>query len=282
MEFKDKTALITGSATGIGRALAVALAREGADLALLDVDEKNALETAEMVREAGRRAEFYRADVSERESIEKAVDDAWKAQGPIALACANAGVGTIAPLVEMEERDIDWVMGVNLFGVLNTVRAYVKHVQEAKSGGYLLLTGSENSVAVPHALRRFGLGVYGMTKHAVLSMGDTLRYELEPDGIGVSVLLPGSVRTEIQDSGRNRPERLGGRKEMPPVDPSMFDPSIRMPPSIDTDAAARIALDGLRAERFMIPTHSHILGYAQARLDALEDATKATTFEPNT
>lgn len=235
-----------------------------------------------MVRNEGRRAEFYRADVSQRESVERAIDDAWKAQGPIALACANAGVGTIAPLVEMEERDIEWVMGVNLFGVLNTVRAYVLHAREAKSGGHLLLTGSENSVAVPHALRRFGLGVYGMTKHAVLQMADTLRYELAADGIGVSVLLPGSVTTEIRDSGRNRPERLGGRKEMPAVDPSMFDPNIPMPPSIEANAAARIALEGLRAERFMVPTHSHILGYAQARLDELAEATRATNFEPGT
>lgn len=280
MDFQDKTVLITGSATGIGRSLAVTLAREGANLALLDIDEEKGQETASLVRAEGRRAEFYQADASERESLEKAIEAAWSAQGPIALACANAGVGATAPLVEMEDRDIEWVLGVNLFGVLDTVRAYVSQVRAAKSGGYLLLTGSENSVALPHALRRVGLGIYGMSKHAVLHMGDTLRYELEPDGIGVSVLLPGPVKTEIGNSNRKRPERLGGPKEAETLDPSLLTPGVPFPPFIESDAAARIAVEGLRAERFMIPTHSHLLEYAQARLDELADANRASHFEP--
>ena len=129
MDFKDKTALITGAATGIGRSLAVALAREGADLALLDIDQENGLATAELVRKEGRRAEFYQADASQRESLEKAIDAAWSAQGPIALACANAGVGATAPLLEMGQRDIEWLMRVNFFGVLDTVRAHVGHAE---------------------------------------------------------------------------------------------------------------------------------------------------------
>ena len=280
MEFKDKTALITGAATGIGRSLAVALAREGADLALLDIDEENALATAELVRKEGRRAEFYQADASQRESLEKAIDAAWSTQGPIALACANAGVCITSPLLEMEPRDIEWLMRVNLFGVLDTVRAHVAHARAAKSGGHVLLTGSENSVSVPHALRRLGLGLYGVTKHAVLHMADILRYELGPDGIGVSVLLPGPVQTEIGSGFRKRPEHLGGPKEAPVFDPSVLDPSVPMPPGIPSDAAARIAVEGLRADRFMIPTHSHLVDYAQARLDELAAATRATKFEP--
>ncbi len=282
MEFQDATALVTGAATGIGRSLSVALAREGADVALLDIDEENAAATAELVRKEGRRAEFYPADASERASVEQAVEAAWKAQGPIALACANAGVCTTAPLLEMDARDVEWLMQVNLFGVLDTVRAHVAHARAARSGGHLLLTGSENSVAVPHALRRVGLGVYGVTKHAVLHMADILRYELAPDGIGVSVLLPGPVKTEIGQGGRKRPERLGGPREAPVLDPSTLDLSLPMPPAIEADAAARIALEGLRAGRFMIPTHSHLVDYAQARLDELAEASRASQFEPNT
>ncbi len=282
MEFEGTTALITGAATGIGRSLAVALAHEGADLALLDIDEENAKATAELVRAEGREAAFYPADVSNRESLEAAIDAAWDAQGPIALACANAGVGSVAPLVEMEDRDIEWVLRVNLLGVLDTVRAHVRRARVAGTAGHLLLTGSENSVAVPHALRRVGLGLYGITKHGVLHMADILRYELAGDGIGVSVLMPGPVETEIHRSHQKRPAELGGPKEAPKIDPSVFDPDIPMPPQIDADAAARIAVEGLRAGRFMIPTHSHILDYARARLEELEAATQATHFEPNT
>ncbi len=280
MEFQDKTVLITGSATGIGRSLAVALAREGADRALLDSDDERGRDTASLVRAEGRQAEFYPADASERESLEKAIEAAWNAQGPIALACANAGVGATAPLLEMDDRDIEWVLRVNLFGVLDTARAYVSHARAAKSGGHLLLTGYENSVAIPHALRRVGLGFYGMTKHAVLHMADILRYELEADGIGVSVLLPGPVRTEIGSSNLKRPERLGGPKPADVLDPSLLTPGVPFPPWIESDAAARIAVEGLRAGRFMIPTHSHLVDYAQARLDELAEATRASRFEP--
>jgi NAD(P)-dependent dehydrogenase (short-subunit alcohol dehydrogenase family) len=281
LEFRDTTTLITGAATGIGRSLAVALAREGSDLALLDIDEENGQQTAELVRHERRRAEFYRADVSERESLEQAIEAAWLAQGPIALVCANAGVGAIAPLLEMKPPDIEWLMRVNLFGVLDTVRAHVKHAREAKIGGHVLLTGSENSVGLPNAVRRLGFGIYGVTKHGVLHMADTLRYELEADGIGVSVLLPGPVQTEIQRSNRKRPDSLGGPATAPKVDASMRDPRFPMPPSITADAAARITIEGLRAGRFMIPTHSHLLDIARARTDELAAAVSASQFEPD-
>jgi len=279
MEFRDKTVLITGSATGIGRSLAVALAREGADLALLDIDIENGLATAELVRKEGRRAAFYQADASQRESLEDAIDAAWSAQGTIGLACANAGVCVAAPLVEMESRDIEWLMRVNLFGVLDTVRAYVSHARAAKSEGHLLLTASENSLWVPRSLRRVGLGVYGIAKHGVLQMADTLRYELEPDGIGVSVLLPGPVKTEIWNSGRKRPAHLGGPRDTPPLDPSLLDHSIPGPPWLEADTVARLALEGLRANRFMIPTHPHLVDSARSRVEELAAATRASPFE---
>lgn len=282
MELRGRTALITGAATGIGRSLAVALARAGGDVALLDVDAENALGTAALVRAEGRSAEFYRADVSQREKLEQAIDAAWSAQGPVALTCANAGVLTSGPLVEMDSRDVEWLMRVNLFGVLDTVRATVVHARAAKCGGHLLLTGSDSSVAVPHAFRRAGVGMYGIAKHGVLHMADVLRYELAADGIGVSVLLAGPVGTEIGRSARKRPAHLGGPGQPPRIDPSLFDPAIPMPPRISADAAARIALEGLRAGRFLIPTHSHVLDYARARLDELAAATRDTRFEPGT
>jgi NAD(P)-dependent dehydrogenase (short-subunit alcohol dehydrogenase family) len=282
MEFSNKTVLITGSATGIGRSLALAVAAEGADLALVDIDAENALATAELVRAQGRRAEVYQADVTERQSVETAIAAAWKEFGAIDLACANAGVCPVAHLTDMAPQDIEWVMSVNLFGVLHTVRAYVEHAREAKSGGHLMLTGSENSVSLPHALRRIGLGAYCMTKHAILGMADTLRYELEPDGIGVSVLMPGPVDTPIGKGGAKRPARMGGPVKPAAFDPSLVDTSIPMPPTISSDAAARIAVEGLREGRFMIPTHSHLLEYAAARVDELSAATAASHFEPNT
>ena len=278
MDFRG-TALITGAATGIGRSLAVALAREGMDLALLDIDEPKAQETAKLAGATGRRAEVYVTDVSDRARLEAAIGAAWRAQGPVALTCANAGVLACAPVLEMEDRDTQWLLRVNLFGVLDTVRASVAHARKAGCRGHILLTGSENSIALPHALRRSGMGMYGVTKHAVLHMGDALRYELEPEGIGVSVLMPGLVSTEILYSGAKRPGNFGGPHQTPALDLSALDPNNPMPPAIEPEAAARIAVEGLRAGRFMIPTHAHLVDYAQARLDELVAATRATRFE---
>ena len=281
MDFQDKNVLITGAATGIGRSLAVELARRGCDVAVLDIVEDRGKETAELVAGEGRRGEFHACDVSQRESIEGAVDAAWQSLGPIDLCCANAGIGFLSPLLEMDYANLEWTLRVNLLGVLDTARAYVKHVRESGRGGHLMLTGSENSVAIPPALRKIGLGFYGMTKHAVLHMGDILRYELRDDAVGVSVLMPGPVATEIGRSGDRRPQHLGGPIAPPKVEPSMLEPGEAMPPSISSDAAARIAIEGLAAGRFMIPTHSHILGYAQARLDELADANANSNFEPD-
>lgn len=282
MQFEGKTVLITGAATGIGRSLAIAFAGRGADLALLDIDTERAEATAEQVRSQGRRAEVHHCDATQRESVEAAVAKVFASQGPVALACANAGVMINTPLLEMEERDIDWVLRVNLLGVLDTARAYVSRARGQQGGGHLLLTGSENSVALPHALRRVGIGFYGMTKHAVLQMAEVLRYELAADAIGVSVLMPGPVQTEIGSGGEKRPQRFGGPRAATPFDPSLLDPDIPFPPWIPAEAAARIAIEGLEAGRFMIPTHSHLLDYAQARLDELSEATRATRFEDGT
>lgn len=280
MDFQGMSALITGCATGIGRSLAIALAQRGADLALVDVDTERAKETAEGVAAAGQRARIYAADVSDRASVEHAVNAAFEDLGPIGLACANAGVCPVAPVTEMSQQDIDWVMGVNLFGVLHTVRAYVAALRNAgASRGHLMLTGSENSVSIPHALRRVGLGPYAMTKHAVLGLADALRYELAPEGIGVSILMPGPVESLIGESGRNRPERLGGPVGPANLDPSLMTPDEPMPAHIPADAAARIALTGLAAERFMIPTHSHLYDYAAARLEELGQATRVSKLE---
>jgi len=131
----------------------------------------------------------------------------------------------------------------------------------------------------PPALRRVGLGVYGITKHAVLHMAEVLRYELAADGIGVSLLLPGPVRTEVLLGGSKRPAALGGPKGPPRFDVSLLEPGVPMPPLIEPDAAARIAVEGLRAGRFMIPTHAHIVDDARLRLDVLAAATRATHFE---
>lgn len=265
MEIEHKIVLITGGATGIGRALAVAMAERGAHVAIADVDTKAARETAARVAERGARSTVITCDVADRGSVETMTGTVWDSFGPIDLVCANAGVATIAPLLETGQNDIDWMFRVNLFGALDTARAFATRARDAGRPGHILFTGSEHSVSLPAFLRRFGLGIYNMSKHALLAMADVLRHELQDSDIGVSLLMPGPVRTEALRAGRNRQARFGGPFEAPPPDLSAIPAGVKIPAQIEAGEAARLAIEGLQRGDFFIPTHAHIADDVRAR-----------------
>jgi NAD(P)-dependent dehydrogenase (short-subunit alcohol dehydrogenase family) len=269
MEFDHKTVLITGGATGIGRALAVAIAERGANVAIADVDTDSARETAARVAACGRESIVLTCDVADRDSVAAMTRTVWDSFGPIDLVCANAGVGATAPLLETSQHDIDWMFGVNLFGALNTARAFATWARGAGRPGHILFTGSEHSVSMPAFLRRFGLGIYNMTKHALLAMAEVLRHELQDSNIGISLLMPGPVQTEVLRAGRNRQARFGGPFEAPPPDLSAIPAGAQIPPAIEASTAARVAIEGLRRGDFFIPTHAHIVDDVRARYDEL-------------
>jgi NAD(P)-dependent dehydrogenase (short-subunit alcohol dehydrogenase family) len=194
---------------------------------------------------------------------------AWDALGPIDLVCVNAGVVVVKPLLETTQQDIDWVFGVNLFGALHTARAFVKRAREAGRPGHILFTGSEQSASLPAYLRRYGLGIYNMAKHAVLAMADVLRHELQGTNIGVSLLMPGPVQSELHRAGRNRQDRFGGPFEEPLPDLVAASGGAPIPPVIAGSEAARIALDGLERGDFFIPTHAQLADEIRGRYDEL-------------
>lgn len=269
MEFHDKIVLITGAATGIGRALAIALAERGAHVALADVDIDGGRETAARVATRGRNSMVVACDVADRDSVAAMTQTVWDSLGPIDIVCANAGVGATAPLLETSQDDIDWMFRVNLFGALDTARAFVVRARDAGRPGHILFTGSEHSVALPAFLRRFGLGIYNMTKHALLAMAEVLRHELQDSNIGVSLLLPGPVQTEVLRAGRNRQARFGGPFESPPPDLAAIPAGARIPPTIDASETARLAVEGMQRGDFFIPTHAHIADDVRTRYEEL-------------
>lgn len=269
MKIDHEVVLITGGATGIGRSLALAMAAQGAKVAIADVDMQAARETAARVVACGRAGIAIPCDVADRDSVAAMTRTVWETLGPIDLVCANAGVGATAPLLETSQQDIDWIFGVNVFGALNTARAFATRAREAGRPGHILFTGSEHSVSMPAFLRRFGLGVYNMTKHALLAMAEVLRHELQDSGIRVSLLMPGPVQTEVLRAARNRQARFGGPFEPPPPDLSAIPAGVAIPPIIEADQAARLAIEGLQRGDFFIPTHAHIVDDVRARYDEL-------------
>ena len=257
MDFRElagQGVLITGSAGGIGFALARAFQAGGAKVFLSDVNRERLAESA---RELG--VPSAACDVREAASVDGLFDDAWEALDGIDLLCSNAGVIRTGSLLEVSRAEIDFHFDVNVWGVLNTVRSFHRLLRAAGRGGHILMTGSEASLSNPAYVRGMGTHLYNMSKHSVLSMADVLRDELEAEGIGVSVLCPGAVATELsQHSEALQPAAAKARepRARAPVSKELLE--IMMTRTRPPEEIAAIAIAGLRRGLFVIPTHLHI------------------------
>ena len=204
-EFNDKVAVITGGASGIGLATGRALAREGMKLVLADI-EQGVLDTA--LAELG--AEGIEAvgritDVADREAVHALADFAWETYGRVDVVMNNAGVAVFGPTHEMTHDDWQWLMQVNLWGCIHGVEAFVPRMVAAGNGGHILFTASFAGL-VPNR----DLGCYNVTKAATVALAESLQKDVRDEGIGVSVLCPMRVTSNIDFSNRNRPQALGG------------------------------------------------------------------------
>jgi NAD(P)-dependent dehydrogenase (short-subunit alcohol dehydrogenase family) len=251
-DFKGRSALVTGAADGIGAALSEALIRAGARVFASDIDEDKLKATATRIG-----AGYARCDVSDEGAVVQLVDQAWSEIGPIDLLCANAGVIVPGSILDVSRADAEYIFGVNVWGIVNACKPFARKLRESGRGGNILLTGSEHSLSNPSYLRAAPLHLYNMTKHAVLSIGESLRAELGPEGVGISVLCPGPVESGLTaNSEKQRPAQFGRQAD---VDFSKVDPSaIENLGSLymSAERAAEIALAGIRAGVFIIPTHA--------------------------
>ena len=202
-EVAGKTAFITGGASGIGLAMARSFAGAGMNVAIADV-EQDALDAAKASFGPSNAGLItVQVDVTDRQAMARAADETEDAFGKVHVVCNNAGVAVAGPADAMSYPDWDWVVGVNLHGVINGVQTFMERIMAHGEGGHFVNTASmAGHLGVPR------LGVYNTTKFAVVGMSETMRADLAPHDIGVSVLCPGVVNTNIFDSGRNRPAAL--------------------------------------------------------------------------
>ncbi|MCH8074501.1 MAG: SDR family NAD(P)-dependent oxidoreductase [SAR324 cluster bacterium] len=203
--FQDRTAVVTGAASGIGKALALALARRGMKLVLADIEPGPLGDAEKEIAATGAETLAVPTDVSSLPSVRALADQAFTRFGAVHVLCNNAGVAIGGALQEARHEDWEWVLGVNLWGVIHGIEAFVPRMIEAKQGGHIV-----NTASMAGLIASKGLGIYNTTKYAVVGLSETLAKDLRDDGIGVSVLCPMGVSTRIRESERNRPEALGG------------------------------------------------------------------------
>lgn len=252
-DLAGKVAVVTGGGAGIGRALALAFAAEGMRVVIADREGDRAADVAAEVAAAGGTALAQRCDVSDAAAVDALRDATIAAYGRVDILCNNAGVVQSGPLAEAPQEDWNWVFDVNVWGVVNGIRSFVPQLKR-QGGGHILNTASLSGLyAMP------AYGVYTASKYAVVAISETLRIELAPSGIGVSVLCPGWVRSRIDETTRFRDgiEALPPPTGAPPLD------------FCEAEDAARMALAGIRQNRQYIYTHAGGAVRAKMRFAAL-------------
>lgn len=194
--FNGKVAVITGAASGIGRALAVAFAQEGASVALSDVDMNGLAETLRMVEAAGGSGRTYQVDVGDRDAVFAFADEVKSAQGGADIVINNAGVAQVATVDELTMEDLEWVMKIDYWGMVYGTKAFLPQI-EAKGGGYLANVSSIfGIISVP------GQSAYNSAKFAIRGFTEALRHEMKGTSTHIACIHPGGVKTSIVKNAR--------------------------------------------------------------------------------
>ena len=210
MDISGKTAIVTGAASGIGLGIATALAEAGANVIIADIQKDAVEQAAHTLSGTNKRVMPVRIDVTQEQSVLDALAEAERNFGKLHIACNNAGVpmhGT--RLVDVPLGDWEFVIGVNIWGVIHGIRHFLPAILRHGEEGHIVNTAS---VAGFQNRRGTNQGPYSMSKYAVVSLSEALEHELEGTHVGVSVLCPGPVNTNIPRGARNRPPIWADRK----------------------------------------------------------------------
>lgn len=247
-ELSGKVAVVTGAGSGIGRALAVRCAEEGMHVVAADVEQGALDETVAMLGDAGL---GVRCDVARFHEVDQLADRAFEAFGGVHLLCNNAGVFQAGVIWERTFADWEWVLGVNVWGIIHGIKAFVPRMIAQGGEGHVVNTSSLAGL-VSNAYS----GPYNVSKFAALGLSESLAHDLAATGstIGASVLVPGSVNTRIADSTRNRPDTLAagvGAEDAAFVDQALANMTST---GADPRAVADLVLDAVRTGTFVIPT----------------------------
>jgi NAD(P)-dependent dehydrogenase (short-subunit alcohol dehydrogenase family) len=274
--------VITGGASGIGLAMAKRFAREGMKLVLADVEEDALRKVEQEFRKAGIPVLAIRTDVSRSHDVERLAEKTLATFGAVHLVCNNAGVAPGGVVWESTVADWEWVLGVNVWGVIHGVRVFVPIMQRQDTPCHIV-----NTASVAGLLSVPGMGIYCVSKHAVVTLSECLHHDLTERGskIGVSLLCPAFVPTGIVDSERNRPALLRNPSRARTPEDQAREEQMRhavQSGRVSAEMVADMVLDAIRQERFYIFTHPRIKPAIQSRMeDVLNERNPIDTSKPS-
>ena len=255
-EFKERVAVITGAASGIGRGLADRCAKEGMKVVLADIEENALIQAEEEMKATGATVMSVITDVSKEGDVKSLAEKSVDAFGDVHLLFNNAGVGGGTSAWESTVADWEWIMGVNLWGVIHCVRTFVPIMLKQQSESHIVNTASmAGLMSGPYS------AIYKVTKHGVVSLSETLYHELKQKNasINVSVLCPGYIDTQIVDCERNRPAKLQNdpgieRNRREKTEYQFMEQFMRkaVQDGMSPQGTADFVFDAIKAEKFYI------------------------------
>jgi len=260
-DFKGKTAVITGAGSGIGRGMAIAFARAGMRIVVSDIERAAAEAVAREIAAEGGKSVAAVTDVSRLEDVKALAATADQAFGPVHVLCNNAGVMVQRRGTDATHQDWQWVVGVNLWGVIHGMEAFLPGMRAHGQEAHIVNTASMNGI-FPSAYS----AMYSTTKYGVMGLSETFANELKGSNVSISILCPGAVASRIHEAERNRPKELIASPAGAPHErSSIYDIS----PPLDPLLAGDQVLNGMRHKQLHIFTDMKVAPYVQARHDRM-------------
>jgi NAD(P)-dependent dehydrogenase (short-subunit alcohol dehydrogenase family) len=273
-DLEGKVAVVTGGASGIGRGLAARFAADGMHVVIADVENAALEQTAAELGVVG-----VQTDVADAASVQALADQVCDRFGTVHVLCNNAGVGGGGQIADLTLADWKWVLDVNLWGVIHGIHSFLPRLLANPDGGHVV-----NTASMAGLFASAGMGPYNATKFAVVAISETLSKELQAAGssVGVSVLCPGFVRTNIFDSQRNRPDALRNATKAVGDARARNDILKRfLETAMDPAEVAVHVRDAIVEDRFWITTHPEFFNAVTQRADDIVTGRNPipTTFE---
>lgn len=264
-DLNGRTAFVTGGASGIGLAMAQCFLREGMNVMVADLSDEHMAQARATLQPHGAQVRFVKLDVADRAEMARAADETERAFGKVHVLCNNAGVSSPIPMDEASFEDWDWILGVNLQGVINGIVTFLPRLRRHGEGGHIVNTASIAGLVPAPA---WG-GIYTTSKFAVHGLSGSLRLSVGKHGIGVTVVCPGATKSDVRRSELLRPERFQTRERAPYAMPSLQD--IGIEPLV----LGRRVVRAIRRNDFYVIAHAenkaHVQAFAQQMLSAFPD-----------